>query len=95
MINKIYQALIIQTNIKYTSREHRGFIGHHIALCENSLVKALLIESCEIGEYMPRFLSYSVNTSPSKSSKLLSVYLKMPLTWRLLGKQMFMVRVKP
>jgi hypothetical protein len=42
----------------------------------------------------PQFLPFSVSSKSSKSTKLLCLYLKMPLAWRLFGRQTFMVGVK-
>jgi ubiquinone/menaquinone biosynthesis C-methylase UbiE len=89
------KLLIIQPNIKYAYREYWDFIDHHIALTEKSLGEALMISGFTISECVPRFLPFSVNSSPSRSGKLLSLYLKVPPAWRLLGKQTFMVGVKP
>lgn len=88
------KLLIIQPNIKYAHREYWDFIDHHIALTENSLGEALKITGFEVDECIPRFLPFSVNSSPSKSPRLLRLYLRMPLLWRIFGKQTFMVGVK-
>lgn len=88
------KLLIIQPNIKYAYREYWDFIDHHIALTENSLGEALTISGFEVERCIPRFLPFSVNSSPSRSSKLLRLYLKLPLAWKLFGKQTFMVGVK-
>ncbi|HZY66929.1 MAG TPA: methyltransferase domain-containing protein [Rubrobacteraceae bacterium] len=88
------KLLIIQPNIKYAYREYWDFIDHHIALTESSLGEALAISGFEITECIPRFLPFSVKSSPSRSSKLLSLYLKAPPAWRIFGKQTFMVGTK-
>jgi SAM-dependent methyltransferase len=88
------KLLIIQPNIKYAYREYWDFIDHHIALTENSLAEALGITGFSVAECIPRFLPFSVNSSPSQSAELLKLYLKMPLAWRVFGKQTFMVGVK-
>jgi ubiquinone/menaquinone biosynthesis C-methylase UbiE len=88
------KLLIIQPNIKYAYREYWDFIDHHLPLTENSLGEALIATGYRVAECIPRFLPFSVSSSPSKSPKLLRLYLKMPLAWRLFGKQTFMVGVK-
>lgn len=89
------KLLIIQPNIKYAYREYWDFIDHHLPLTEGSLGEALTISGFEIEQCIPQFLPFSVNSSPSKSSKLLRLYLKMPLAWKIFGKQTFMVGAKP
>jgi SAM-dependent methyltransferase len=88
------KLLIIQPNIKYAYREYWDFIDHHIPLTENSLGEALIVNGFKISECIPRFLPFSVSSSPSKSSKLLSLYLRIPPVWRIFGKQTFLVGVK-
>jgi ubiquinone/menaquinone biosynthesis C-methylase UbiE len=88
------KLLIIQPNIKYAYREYWDFIDHHLPLTEKSLGEALISTGYRVGECIPRFLPFSVNSSPSKSTKLLKLYLKMPLAWKLFGKQTFMVGIK-
>jgi ubiquinone/menaquinone biosynthesis C-methylase UbiE len=88
------KILIIQANIKYAYREYWDFIDHHLPLTENSLEEALIATGYEVAECIPRFLPFSVKFSPSRSTKLLRLYLKMPLAWKLFGKVTFMVGVK-
>ncbi len=88
------KLLIIQPNIKYAYREYWDFIDHHLPLTENSLGEALLATGYRVAECIPRFLPFSVRSSPSQSTKLLRLYLKMPLAWKFFGKQTFMVGVK-
>lgn len=88
------KLLIIQPNIKYAYREYWDFIDHHLPLTENSLGEALITTGYRVAECIPRFLPFSVNSSPSKSARLLRLYLKMPLAWRVFGKQTFMIGVK-
>jgi SAM-dependent methyltransferase len=88
------RLLVIQPNIKYAYREYWDFIDHHIALSESSLAEALTITGFDVGECIPRFLPFSVSSSPSKSGRLLSLYLKAPPLWRVFGKQAFMVGIK-
>jgi SAM-dependent methyltransferase len=88
------KLLIIQPNIKYAYREYWDFIDHHLPVTENSLGEALVATGYRVAECIPRFLPSSVSSSPSKSPKLLRLYLKMPPFWKIFGKQTFMVGVK-
>ncbi len=88
------KLLIIQPNIKYAYREYWDFIDHHLPLTENSLGEALTITGYRVVECIPQFLPFSVGSSPSKSTRLLRLYLRVPPAWKLFGKQTFMVGVK-
>lgn len=94
ILKKGGKLLIIQPNIKYAYREYWDFIDHHLPLTENSLGEALMITGYRVAECIPRFLPFSVGSSPSRSTELLKLYLKMPLAWKVFGKQTFMVGVK-
>lgn len=88
------KLLIIQPNIKYAYREYWDFIDHYLPLTENSLGEALKSTGYRVAECIPRFLPFSVSSSPSRSTRLLKLYLKMPPAWKLFGKQTFMIGVK-
>ena len=88
------KLLIIQPNIKYAYREYWDFIDHHLPLTENSLGEALIATGYQIDECIPRFLPFSVNSSPSRSTRLLKLYLRMSPAWKIFGKQTFMIGVK-
>ena len=94
MLKRGGKRLIIQPNIKYAYREYWDFVDRHLPLTENSLGEALIATGYQVAECIPQFLPFSVNSSPSKSTKLLKLYLKMPLAWKLFGKQTFMVGIK-
>jgi ubiquinone/menaquinone biosynthesis C-methylase UbiE len=89
------KLLIIQPNIKYAYREYWDFIDHQIPLTENSLGEALIATGFRIGECIPRFLPFSVVSVSHRSARLLELYLRIPLLWKVFGKQTFMVGVKP
>jgi SAM-dependent methyltransferase len=94
ILKKDGRLLIIQPNIKYAYREYWDFIDHHLPLTENSLGEALIATGFRIGECIPQFLPFSVASVSHRSARLLELYLRIPLLWKLLGKQMFMVGVK-
>jgi hypothetical protein len=66
--------LIVQPNIKYAYWEYRDFIDHHIALIDKRLGEASMVNGFENVECVSRFLSFSVDSSPFKSTKLLRLY---------------------
>jgi hypothetical protein len=65
-----------------------------LPLTEKSLGEALIITGYRVSECVPRFLPFSVSPRIPRSTRLLRLYLKMPLFWKLFGKQTFMVGVK-
>jgi len=91
VLKKGGKLLILQPNIKYAYREYWDVIDHHLPLTENSLGKALIAMGYRLAEYVPRFLPFWINSSPSRFTKLLKLYLRVAIAWKIFGKQRFMV----
>jgi SAM-dependent methyltransferase len=89
------KLLVVQPNIKYAYRGYWDFVDHHLPLTENGLGEALMtVTGYRVAECIPQFLPFSVGSSPSRSSGLLRLYLKMPPAWKPFGKQAYMVGVE-
>jgi len=88
------KVLIIQPNIKYAYKQYWDFLDHRIPLSDVSLVELFHLVDFEIVKCYPRFLPFSTKSSPSKSSFFLKLYLRIPMVWRIFGKQTFLVARK-
>ena len=87
--------LIMGPNIKYLSKEYWDFYDHYLPLSHLSLEEGLVQAGFEIVEVVPRFLPYSTRSALPKASFLISMYLKFPLAWALLGKQFLVTAARP
>lgn len=85
------KLLILQPNIRYVKEAYWDYIDHRIALTEKSLVEALEVSGFVIEELIPRFLPYTAKSFLSRFSGLVGLYLRLPLLWRVFGKQTFVV----
>lgn len=94
LLNPGGKLLIIQPNFKYAAKEYYDFIDHHLPITHISLAEVLTTIGFQIETMIPRFLPFSTKGRPS-SPALLSLYLKLPIAWKLLGSQMFVVATKP
>jgi SAM-dependent methyltransferase len=89
--------MILQPNIRYAGAAYWDYIDHHIALTEHSLQEALNISGYDVKKMIPRFLPYTVRSGVGRLAEgkmtkfLVSMYLKIPLLWRIFGKQTFIV----
>lgn len=94
------KLLILQPNIRYTGPAYWDYIDHHISLTEHSLVEALEISGFEVIKLIPRFLPYTAKSSLGRLSQgagselFVKWYLRLPILWRIFGKQTFVVAVK-
>jgi SAM-dependent methyltransferase len=86
--------LVIQPNIRYAYKEYWDVIDHYIPISDKSLSDLLIINGFGIIRCNPRFLPWSPKTRLSKFTALLVIYLRMPLLWRIFGKQLFLVAQK-
>lgn len=92
--------MILQPNIRYVGPKYWDYIDHHIALTEESLREGLEVTGFQVVRCIPRFLPYTAKSrlgrlmSPSQYEGLVSLYLKNPLAWRVLGAQTFVLARK-
>lgn len=89
------KLLILQPNIRFLNGEYWDFLDHHIPLTDRTLVEALLAVGMRPIEVVPRFLPYTTKSRLPQHPLLVRLYLRMPLAHRLLGKQAWVVAVKP
>lgn len=87
-------AMILQPNIKYLYREYWDFFDHNVPLSDSSLCEALRLTGFELELVIDRFLPYTTKSWLPKAALLVKAYLLMPLAWKVLGKQMFIVATK-
>ena len=89
------RLLILQPNIRYLSKTYWDFFDHQTALSHKGLVEGLQLAGFSIERVIPRFLPYTTKSNIPQKPFLVNLYLKLPLIWRILGKQMFIVARKP
>ncbi|MCC6531347.1 MAG: class I SAM-dependent methyltransferase [Burkholderiales bacterium] len=89
------RLMILQPNIRFVGHEYWDFIDHHTPLTDRSLAEALENLDMKIEVLIPRFLPYTTKSALPQASLLVRLYLLLPLAWRVLGKQAFVVAVKP
>ena len=86
--------LVLQPNIRHVGFEYWDFFDHHIALTEKSLIEGLLIKEFKIRRVISKFLPFTTKSKIPQHPFLVWLYLKMPLIWRIMGKQSFVVAEK-
>lgn len=81
-------------NIKFLAGSYWDFWDHHLALSEASLSEGLTNCGFEIAECIDRFLPYTMVNAREAPMFFVSAYLRMPLLWKVLGRQFLLVAVK-
>jgi len=88
------RLVILQPNIKFIPGDYWDFFDHHTPLTDKSLVEAVTTLGMTPSHVVPRFLPYTTKSRLPQSPWLVRLYLKVPLVWRLLGKQSLIVAEK-
>mgnify|MGYP001821062664 CR=1 FL=1 len=87
--------LILGPNLRYLPGEYWDFYDHHLGLTHLSLSEALQLRGFKIDQCIDRFLPYTTKGSLPTHPWLVALYLKIPLAWKFLGKQFFIVASRP
>ena len=86
--------LVIQPNIRYAYKEYWDVIDHYIPISDSSLSDLLIINNFNIIKCHPRFMPWSPKHQLSRFTFLLKIYLRVPLLWKIFGKQLFLAAQK-
>jgi SAM-dependent methyltransferase len=87
--------LVLQPNIRYAYREYWDFFDHRLPFSDRAMVEGLVASGFRIETVRPRFLPYTTKSRMPTWPILVRLYLRCRPLHLLLGKQMFIVAVKP
>jgi SAM-dependent methyltransferase len=88
------KLIAIGPNIKYVPGEYWDFWYHYLPLTELSLSEGLRNRGFAITTCWPRFLPYTMVGAPEYPQIFLRVYLKLPVLWRMFGRQFLVIGEK-
>jgi SAM-dependent methyltransferase len=86
---------VLGPNFRYCAKQYFDFADHSVALSHLAVAEHLHAAGYRVTRVTPRFLPYSFRGSLPASARLTRAYLRMPLAWRLLGRQFLLVAEKP
>lgn len=89
------KLLILQPNIRCVGGAFWDFFDHTLPLTEKGMIEALGVANFEIARVIPRFLPYTTKSRWPQAPWMVRAYLSVPIAWRILGKQMFVVARRP
>lgn len=81
-------------NIRYLPGRYWDFWDHYLPLTHLSMSEGLRLAGFSIEHAIARFLPYSMSQGIEPPVALLRLYLRMPIIWRMFGKQFLIVAVK-
>ena len=89
------RMLILGPNLRYLPGQYWDFYDHHLGLTHLSLCEVLALKGFHIDKCIDRFLPYTTRGALPSHPLLVRIYLAVPLVWRFLGKQFYVVARKP
>jgi SAM-dependent methyltransferase len=81
-------------NIKYVPGAYWDFFDHYLPLTELSLTEVLKKSGFDIVHCRDRFLPYTMSDGREYPIWVLRAYLRLPIVWRIFGKQFLVVASK-
>lgn len=88
------RLVAIGPNIRYLVGEYWDFFDHLVPLSEVSLSEALRSAGFTVEESHGKFLPYTMSVGRQYPASFLRAFLRVPLAWKLLGKQFLVVATK-
>ena len=85
------RLLVLQPNVRYCARDYWQFFDHITPVDDRALVEALAATGYDVVTNIPRFLPYTTKSRLPRGPALVRLYLRVPLAWRVLGAQAFLV----
>jgi hypothetical protein len=82
---------ILGPNFRYCSRNYFDYADHAVVLTHMAVAEHLHAAGFRVVSNAPRFLPYSFTGRLPASAGLARAYLRLPLAWRVLGKQFLVV----
>lgn len=93
-LKKRGKIICMGPNIKHIPGGYWDFWDHHVALTEKSIAELLQIKGLRIDKCIDRFLPYSMSQGWTPPMIFVKIYLKIPLLWKLFGKQFLVIASK-
>ena len=85
------QVLILQPNIRFASKNYWMFFDHITPIDDRALEEIFVTMGFSLKQRILRFLPFTSQSRLPASRLFVSLYLKLPILWRLFGRQTFMV----
>lgn len=85
------RLLVLQPNVRYCGRDYWQFFDHITPVDDRALTEAFAATGFDVIKNIPRFLPYTTKSRLPNGPALVKLYLRVPLAWRVLGAQAFMV----
>lgn len=86
---------VMGPNFRYCAKTYFDCADHSVILTHVSAAEQLAAAGFEVIKVIPRFFPYSFRGGLPASAPLTRLYLRLPIAWKLLGKQFLVVAERP
>jgi len=86
---------IMGPNFRYCAKDYFNCADHSVILTHVGVAEHVYAAGFDVATVTPRFLPYSFRGLLPPSPRLTRTYLRMPVLWRLFGKQFLVIARKP
>lgn len=90
-LRKNGRLVALGPNIRFVGGAYWDFLDHHLPLTDSSMRELLEVAGFRVEECYDRFIPYTMANTRRVPILLVSLYLKLPLAWKLFGKQFLVV----
>lgn len=85
------KVMVLQPNVRYCGKDYWMFLDHITPVDDRALVEAFKVSGFDVELNIPRFLPYTTKSRLPSGPALVRLYLKVPLAWKVMGAQAFMI----
>ncbi len=85
------QVLILQPNIRFCAKDYWMFFDHITPIDDRALEEAFLALSFQLKKRILKFVPFTTRSRYPAKAVFVKLYLRMPLLWKILGKQTFLI----
>jgi SAM-dependent methyltransferase len=89
------RLLCLGPNIKHLPGAYWDFWDHHLPLTELALKEILELVGFRVERSIGRFLPYTMASGIAWPTAFVTLYLRLPILWRVFGRQFLVIAVKP
>ncbi len=89
------RLIALGPNIKYLEGEYWDFFDHYLPLTEMSLAELFSLSGFQVDQSVGRFLPYTMSLGYQPAHWKLRLFLKLPVLWKLFGRQFLVIGKKP
>lgn len=90
-LKKDGRIICLGPNARLVNGAYWDFWDHYLPLTDRSMREILLLSGFAVERMIPGFLPYSMSQGFNPPVGLVSLYLRMPLLWRIFGRQFLLV----